>query len=269
MISQQLTHDDYMEICRVLNIDPETDNVTVRYLNQKLHFLKVRRAVFRSKRIIQNRITFIFGAGPSLSNIVKIIKPIYNKFSNQLTIIAVDGAAEALLENDIKIDIIISDLDGNIDSIKESYRKDNSIIVIHGHGDNLEKIKSISQLLPQKNIIGSTQTKNYLNVRNYGGFTDGDRAAYFAANFRASDIVLLAFDFGNLIGKYSKPNFTSSKPASKSKKIKLDIAKELLSKLPKLFPKITFHNFTPDGEDIPNIQKLTQSELLDLISKKG
>ena len=48
-----------------------------------------------------------------------------------------------------------------------------SVIVVHAHGDNIDKLEKYVKNL--KNILGSTQTtEKFKFLINYGGFTDGD-----------------------------------------------------------------------------------------------
>ena len=57
--------------------------------------------------------------------------------------IVADGAVRALLEKNIKRDILVTDLDGDLKSI-EKIGKQNSIIV-HAHGDNYEKLEIVKK----------------------------------------------------------------------------------------------------------------------------
>ena len=109
---------------------------------------------------------YIIGAGPSLSKSLKYIKK-----SKNVTKIVADGAVRALLEKNIKPDILVTDLDGDLDSIIKVGRTKIPIIV-HAHGDNYDKIEIVKEL---SNVFGSTQTKKFEKMENFGGFTDGDR----------------------------------------------------------------------------------------------
>ena len=44
-----------------------------------------------------------------------------------------------MIENGLKPDIVVTDLDGDITSLKKAGRT-NTIMVVHAHGDNSEKI---------------------------------------------------------------------------------------------------------------------------------
>jgi len=149
--------------------------------------------------LIHNKEVIVFGAGPSLENSIEINK---KEFSDKINI-AADGATTALLEKNILPDIIVTDLDGKVSDQIIANSK-NSIVVVHAHGDNIDKIKRYVPEFKWK-IIGSTQTnpKAYKNVYNFGGFTDGDRAVFLASHFNAKKIHLIGFDFDGEIGKYS------------------------------------------------------------------
>ncbi len=109
-------------------------------------------------------------------------------------VIAADGATSILLKLKIYPHIIVSDLDGNMEDIIEANKK-GAIIVVHAHGDNVERLK---RYVPElKNAVGTTQSKPFGNVYNFGGFTDGDRAAFLAKAMGAASIVLVGFDFAD------------------------------------------------------------------------
>jgi len=158
----------------------------------------------------------IIGAGPSLDDDVDKIKSL-----KSFTIIAADGASEALIENNIKPDIVVTDLDGSHEHLLQA-DKMGSIMVVHAHGDNVNVLRN---LVPKmKNCIGTTQVKPLHNVYNFGGFTDGDRAVFLANEFGAENIVLIGMDFGNKIGRYSKTKVKDEK----LKMAKMEVGKELL-----------------------------------------
>ena len=149
--------------------------------------------------IIYDKEVIIFGAGSNLIDQIDLHK---TKILNCVKISA-DGATSAILKNNVIPEIIVTDFDGYIpDQIKANSK--GSIIVIHAHGDNITKIR---KYLPKfkKRIIGTTQIDPtpYKNIKNFGGFTDGDRAVFLAAHFNAKKINLIGFEFKGEIGKYS------------------------------------------------------------------
>ena len=171
--------------------------------------LKGKNSKNQFKNMIQGKTVFIIGAGPSLTRSLKYIKK-----SKDVTKIVADGAVRALLEKNIKPDILVTDLDGDLKSI-EKIGKTRIPIIVHAHGDNYEKLEIVKKL---KNVVGSTQTRKIGKIENFGGFTDGDRCVFLAEYFNASKIVLIGMDFGQKIGKYSKHRIVDRK--IKIKKLK-------------------------------------------------
>lgn len=165
----------------------------------------------------------VVGAGPSLEKSDKIIR----NLGESVLLISADGATSFLIENNVIPHVIVTDLDGKVQDILYTNEK-GSITIIHGHGDNIEALKKYVRLFKGK-IMGSTQVEPRPFVYNFGGFTDGDRGVFLAAFLNIKNILLIGMDFGNIIGKYSKPGLKSSQPASEIKCEKLKIAKELIN----------------------------------------
>jgi 2-amino-4-hydroxy-6-hydroxymethyldihydropteridine diphosphokinase len=149
------------------------------------------------KKIARKRV-LVIGAGPSLEQNIIFIKK-SRKFA--FVKIVADGAVQFLIENNIKPDIVVTDLDGN-HSFLQKAEKIGALMIVHAHGDN---IQILQKLVPRfRHVIGSTQVMPVKNVYNFGGFTDGDRSVFLAEEFGAKEIVLIGMDFGMHIGKYSK-----------------------------------------------------------------
>lgn len=172
--------------------------------------LKILSSMIYCKNVL------VVGAGPSLEDNLPKIHSL-----KQFTRIAADGVCQAMLENNIKPDIVVTDLDGSHEHLLQS-DKMGSIMVVHAHGDNVDLIRN---LIPKmKNCIGTTQVKPLQNVYNFGGFTDGDRAVFLASELKARNIVLVGMDFGEKIGRYSKTKVKDEK----LKIAKMAAGKELL-----------------------------------------
>lgn len=149
-------------------------------------------------KMISEKPVFVFGAGPSLSHSANYIAKHFERF--KVTTIAADGAAGALLENNIIPDIVVTDLDGDKDALLKASRS-GAIMVVHAHGDNKDTLQMAADF---KRCIGTTQSRPQGDIRNFGGFTDGDRCVFLADHFGASEIVLFGMDFGTKVGTYSK-----------------------------------------------------------------
>ena len=171
--------------------------------------LKRKNSKKEFQNIIKGKTVFIIGAGPSLSKSLKHIKK-----SKNITKIVADGAVRALLGENIKPDILVTDLDGDLESIKK-IGKTKIPIIVHAHGDNYDKLEIVKKI---SNVTGTTQTREFGKLENFGGFTDGDRCVFLAEYFNASKIVLIGMDFGQKIGKYSKHKVINRR--TKIKKLK-------------------------------------------------
>ena len=87
------------------------DLISAKKLNL---LLKTKNSKKQFQDMIKGKTIFIIGAGPSLSKSLKHIKK-----SKNITKIVADGAVRALLEKNIRPDILVTDLDGDIESIKK------------------------------------------------------------------------------------------------------------------------------------------------------
>ena len=233
----------YNEIINDFGYSKKNDVQSSRLLDS---LLSKKTRITELKKLIENESIFIIGAGPSLLSCIPILKK-YNK----ITKIVADGATRALIENNLKANIVVTDLDGNIPALKR-VGKTNTIMVVHAHGDNLEKLYIAKNF---KKCIGTTQAKPFGKIHNFGGFTDGDRCVFLANHFKARKIILFGMDFGTTIG-----NFSKTKIANKDIKIrKLRRGKKLLEWLAQksgseLYSTTTVKGFTKIRfEDIDNI----------------
>jgi len=108
-------------------------------------------------------------------------------------LIAADGTTSTLMRKSLVPDIIVTDLDGTIEHQIEANRQ-GAIVAVHAHGDNIPQIKKYVPQFTGK-MIGTVQCRPFDELKNYGGFTDGDRGVVMAAHFGAQEIRLLGFDF--------------------------------------------------------------------------
>ena len=181
----------YNEILKEFNFNKK-DDIQSAILLESL--LKDKNQIKKLQETIENQDVFVIGAGPSLAKSIPVLK----NFEKSIKI-AADSALKFLVENEIKPDIVVTDLDGD-ENILKKIGKTKTIFVVHAHGDNIFKLKMIKNF---KNVLGTTQGKPFGKLNNFGGFTDGDRAVFLASYFNAKKIILIGMDFGNKIGKYS------------------------------------------------------------------
>ncbi len=165
---------------------------------------------------------YVVGAGP------KCIDELRNLSNDFDVLIAADGALRCCLDAGYLPDVVVTDLDGlNPDELR--YR--DIIYVIHAHGDNIDKLLKYVKLV-RGPVIGTSQCIPYGGIKMYGGFTDGDRAAYLAYYFGAKYIKFLGFDLDSgVVGRYSKPWMVSDLNATLMKLRKFKWAKRLINLL--------------------------------------
>ncbi len=216
----------YFEIVQELNLNPSEDRRATKVLSMLIEHIETAVLLSRLKSNIEGKDIVICGAGPSLGKGLDWIKN--EGINKRRAFIAADGATTAFIERDMICDIIVSDLDGKIEDIRKMM-EEGALGIIHAHGDNISKIKSVVPDLGD--VLGSTQVEPVGNVHLWGGFTDGDRACYIASHYHPKSVILLGMDFGNIVGHWSKPEHNDDFLANERKRKKLVIAKRLISDL--------------------------------------
>lgn len=208
----------YLEIVKQFGYSKKLDSESALLLDLMLSTRP--KTLNKLEKIINGKTVFIVGAGPTLLKSIPVLKRY-----KDIPIIVADGAAKALLENKIYPQVVVTDLDGDRESLKKIGKSD-TIMVTHAHGDNIANLALVEYF---ENCIGTTQGKPFGKLFNFGGFTDGDRSVFLANHFGAKKIILFGMDFGKSIGKYSKERIVNKKIKIK----KLLFAKKLLEWLAK------------------------------------
>lgn len=165
------------------------------------------------ENVIKDTVT-VFGDADSLEDDIGSLNP-------EGTLISAGSATERLVKMNIVPDIVVTDLDGDIESQIE-VSKSGAITVVLAHGDNsdtvAEHIKSF-----QGPLLLTTQSTPAGIVENYGGFTDGDRAVCIARHFGATKILLEGFDFEKPRMREGNNEATSLKKLKWAEKIIFDM----------------------------------------------
>ena len=195
----------YEEICSLLNLDRKKDRDAADYILKIPNYGDSLLEILRSH---SGKEFFVIGNGSPVED----LNAIYGK-----GIIVVADSAIWKIKKPYVPEIIVTDLDGDTERILE-LSDSGSIVFVHAHGDNLQKIKEIIKKF-KGHFIPTTQVPAYEG--NFGGFTDGDRAAFISDYLGASRTVLVDFDF----------TIPHGKPWNERKQIKLDIARRLLEDL--------------------------------------
>lgn len=133
--------------------------------------------------LIRGKTVTVCGNGPSLTGELDRIRG---------TAIAADGAANRLIAYGIRPAVIVTDLDGATDAFI-SMNREGTVIVVHAHGDNMDLLRRWVPRFPGL-LVGTTQSRPFDCIHNFGGFSDGDRAVFLAEALGASEVVIAGFD---------------------------------------------------------------------------
>ena len=169
----------YQEICEYFSFDPEDDERAARTAAD----LSQADASADLRHLIRGKVVTVCGNAPCL-------KDDLNKAEG--VIIAADAAAEVLVSAGITPDVIVTDLDG-IDGYALDLNRRGTILVVHAHGDNIPRLQFWIPRI-EGPLILTTQGRPFANIRNYGGFSDGDRAVFMADACGASKVSIIGFD---------------------------------------------------------------------------
>ena len=115
------------------------------------------------------------------------------------TVVAAGSATECLMKGGIVPDIVVTDLDGDIKCQIYASEK-GAITFIHAHGDNTDLIREYAKRFTGP-VVLTTQSHPDNVIRNYGGFTDGDRAVCMLKALGVRTVELRGFDFLNPVQK--------------------------------------------------------------------
>jgi len=189
----------YSAILEDFGFSPQRDEEAAELLARLLRDASSPLGEARAR--VEGRRAVVFGNAPCLERDIDILlqKGILQGGSQEgvegraeAVLLAADGAAAALLGRGIVPHIVVTDLDGSEQALRQASRL-GSIMVVHAHGDNLDALARLAPHLEW--VIGTCQCRPPPGLFNFGGFTDGDRAVFLAVELGASEIELAGFDF--------------------------------------------------------------------------
>lgn len=172
----------YTEILDYFGFDRESDEAAADLLAEILPYDDIGGL----ESLISGKTVTICGNAPSLASELDRIEGV---------VIAADAAALVLYNAGILPDAIFTDLDGADDPFI-TMNEGKTIIVVHAHGDNMPLLRRWVPRFPGK-LIGTTQAAPLPHIHNFGGFTDGDRAAFTADALGAAHLNFIGFDLSD------------------------------------------------------------------------
>lgn len=171
----------YAAILADFGYDRRADEEARDYLATKTTSFDLARLALAGKTVA------IAGGGPSLSDEFAMVR-------TADAVIAASGAAALLRDAGFSITAMTTDLD----KTPETACRLAAVgipVVIHAHGDNQGLLREILPTIRREAVLPTTQAEPVGPVRNFGGFTDGDRAAFLADALGAERLVFPGWDF--------------------------------------------------------------------------
>ncbi|MGQ3413967.1 6-hydroxymethylpterin diphosphokinase MptE-like protein [Natrinema sp. LN54] len=131
----------------------------------------------------------VAGAGPSLETDRDL-----ERAREADVVVAASTAVDTLASHGIDADCMVTDLDKNPETVIRL--TDRGVpVAVHAHGDNREAIRDVVPDCDHGYVLPTTQAAPRGPVRNAGGFTDGDRAAFLADHLGAARLTFVGWDF--------------------------------------------------------------------------
>jgi len=129
----------------------------------------------------------VAGGGPSLADETAVAADADRVF-------AASTAVDVLAESGVDADLMVTDLDKNPGTARRLTER-GTPVAAHAHGDNIPAVREHVPTFDTDHVLGTTQAEPVGPVRNFGGFTDGDRAAFLADHLGAETLVFPGWDF--------------------------------------------------------------------------
>lgn len=199
----------YLQIIEDFGFSREADEAVASDLDRLLGGDRATEADLRS--VLRGKVVTVAGNGPSLGADLVDVEGV---------LVTADEATSVALENGLRPAVFVTDLDGQVEDQLRA-NASGALAVVHGHGDNGPAVRRWAPRFAGK-TVATTQSRPTGRLRNFGGFTDGDRAVYLADHFGAREIRLAGWDFENPSAKDDDP---------KQKQRKLDWAYILIQNL--------------------------------------
>jgi uncharacterized Rossmann fold enzyme len=108
--------------------------------------------------------------------------------------VAASNAAAVCLDAGVSVDCAVTDLDKTPEAAIE-LSETGTPVAVHAHGDNVDEIDRYVPRFDPGTVLPTTQAAPSPPVRNPGGFTDGDRAAFLADACGAERLVFPGWSF--------------------------------------------------------------------------
>ncbi|QIB74728.1 DUF115 domain-containing protein [Halogeometricum borinquense] len=129
----------------------------------------------------------VVGAAPSLPSEVDAV-------ADADAVFTASTATDVVRNAGYEVDLMVTDLDKNPETARRR-TQNGTPVAAHAHGDNIPAIREWLPRFDAAHVLATTQAAPVENVANYGGFTDGDRAAFLADAFGAAELQFVGWEF--------------------------------------------------------------------------
>jgi len=128
----------------------------------------------------------VAGAGPSLPSEL-------DRAAGADLVFAASTAAGVCRDAGVPVDAVVTDLDGRPETARACSRE-GTPVAVHAHGDNVDAVREWVPRFDGDLLLPTTQAAPRGPVENFGGFTDGDRAAFLADALGAGGLLFVGWD---------------------------------------------------------------------------
>jgi len=142
----------------------------------------------------ESRLPRIDGATVAVAGAAPSLEAEASAAADADVVVAASAAAARLPEVGVAVDLMVTDLDKTPDTAR-ALTHAGVPVAVHAHGDNVPAVERWVPHFDGAYVLPTTQAEPRGPVRNYGGFTDGDRAAFLADAFGAATLRFPGWDF--------------------------------------------------------------------------
>jgi len=129
----------------------------------------------------------VAGGGPNLADEIP-------RAAAADSVVAASVAAETLADHGVAVDMMVTDLD-KVPDLARELTAAGIPVAAHAHGDNIPAVQEHVPAFDPAFLLPTTQAAPRGPVRNFGGFTDGDRAAFLADALGAEELTFPGWEF--------------------------------------------------------------------------
>ncbi|WP_224335523.1 6-hydroxymethylpterin diphosphokinase MptE-like protein [Haloprofundus halobius] len=140
-------------------------------------------------RVVDGASVAVVGAAPSLADEEEVERAAAAEY-----VFAASTAVDVLCDHGVEADLMVTDLDKNPETARELTQQ-GVPVAAHAHGDNRPAIREWVPQFESEYVLATTQAAPAGPVVDYGGFTDGDRAAFLADEFGARELTFVGWEF--------------------------------------------------------------------------